>query len=267
MLTKVATKPPKNFEDLIERKNDLEHFEKTLSEENNSKFLFCFLKIKKFNETSNKQNKISLFTDIYNNYLHEKSLNCLNLMNKKKLNEKFTKASEIPYGEQSNIVNESLKEISTVLGYIFQQYKRTNEWKNYISTTYNLDSKPLFEEVYTNISTTSMIEISGIQFSKVQKLTNEFEENFFVYFLSDFEKNISSIRQEIIGIKEKLNENLNPNILPFIDLYDEMSSTSENERELYLITKEFKFNLKDYIDSFKDKIMNENVKIRMFFNT
>eukprot|EP01080_Neovahlkampfia_damariscottae_P008551 gene8551-374_t len=229
----------------------------------------------KFQEMKNKYNEVlvffgeenqkdsDLFTDIYNNYLHEKSTKCLNLMNKQKLNEKFSKASDIPYGEQSTIIAESLKEISTVLGYIFQQYKRSNEWKNYISTTYNLTSKSLFEEVYTDITLNSTITISGVKFSKVEKLSNDSQEKFFVFFLSDLEKNISSIRQDIIGIKEKLNENLNQNILPFIDLYDETSLLSENERELYLITKELKSNLTDYIDNYKDEKINENEVIHI----
>jgi hypothetical protein len=245
---KSQTSPPKTFEDLIQRKNDLEIFEKSL-ENHEINFLFCFFKISKYLETEDATKKKSLFIDIYNNYLHEKSSNCLNLENKKLLNEKYTKATEIEKSEEKIVIQDSLKEVLSVLRYIFQQFKHSKEWKNYISSTYSLDSKPLFEDIYT---VKKNIKISDLEFIKVRKFNEK--DYFNVLLLIDIEENISLIRKEIFVIKEKLG-NSGEYILPLIDIYDEINVKDKNKRELFIVTDELECNLSQMID----QQLNENV--------
>jgi hypothetical protein len=253
---KSQTSPPNTFEDLIQRKNDLEIFESSLEEEETN-FLFCFMKISKYFETEDAAKKKNLFIDIYNNYFHEKSSNCLNLENKKSLNEKYSKATEIEKSEEKVLIQDSLKEILSVLRYIFQQFKRSKEWKNYISSTYNLDSKPLFEDIYT---AKKNIKISNLEFIKVRKLNEK--DYFNVILLIDIEENISLIRKEIFGIQEKLG-NSGEFILPLIDIYDEINVKDKNKRELFIITDELECNLTQMID----QQLNENVWFIKNLNT
>eukprot|EP01080_Neovahlkampfia_damariscottae_P011879 gene11879-5206_t len=261
--SKVYSKPPKNLEELFNRPQDVQIFQEYVNKNNEfCNFVSFALKIQTFQLTNDEQQKNNVFIQIENRFLSQKASMPVEIENKLEQVEKIKKLKTMK--DKDNFLKDLQIEVLSVLRYLFLRFKKTDEWKTHINSTYTFGITPLFQEEFeiNNKYNKRKSKINGVEMIKVRNLeTNKY---CLLRKFAGTNNEMKEIKQEYESIFEKFKTSKHPNVLQMDKIFDE-SNDAKDKRELYYIFKEISTDLTTWINCNEIRIISQIEMIQHSF--